>query len=136
MTTSATRSLHFMIALSAVVVLDRVAKLIVARDISLHENIQMIPGFFRLTHVENRGAALACSPIPFRMEDRRAGFIFDCRAGHRFCSSVAAFDATTGIGLALILERAVGKLSGPLLSGRVVDFLFSMSANINGRLST
>ena len=56
MTISATRGLHFVIAL-LVVVLDRVAKWVVARDISLHESIQVIPGFFRLTHVENRGAA-------------------------------------------------------------------------------
>ena len=56
MTTRATRGLHFVIAL-LVVVLDRAAKAIVAKDISLHETIQVIPGFFRLTHVENRGAA-------------------------------------------------------------------------------
>src|SRR5438046_9267970 len=56
MTTRATRGFHFAIAL-LVLVLDRAAKWIVARDISLHETIQVIPGFFRLTHVENRGAA-------------------------------------------------------------------------------
>src|SRR5579862_2203812 len=56
MTTSATRGFHFLIAL-LVVVLDRAAKWLVARDISLHESIPVIPGFFRITHVENRGAA-------------------------------------------------------------------------------
>src|SRR5260370_25217012 len=56
MTTRATRSFHFVIAL-LVLVLDRAAKWMVARDISLHDTIQIIPGFFPLTHVENRGAA-------------------------------------------------------------------------------
>ncbi len=56
MTTQSTRTLHFLIA-ALVVVLDRTAKWAVASNISLHDNIQIIPGVFRLTHVENRGAA-------------------------------------------------------------------------------
>ena len=56
MTTGTARGFHFLIAL-LVVALDRAAKWIVARDISLHDTISVIPGFFRLTHVENRGAA-------------------------------------------------------------------------------
>src|SRR5438552_14800386 len=50
------RSFHFLIALS-VVVLDRLAKWVVARNIALHDSVQVIPDFFRITHVENRGAA-------------------------------------------------------------------------------
>jgi signal peptidase II len=56
MTTQSARSFHFLIA-ALVVVLDQAAKWTVAKNISLHDNIQIIPGFFRLTHVENRGAA-------------------------------------------------------------------------------
>src|SRR6266566_9171363 len=56
MTTHATRSFHLAIAL-LVLVFDRAAKWVVAKNISLHDTIQIIPGFFRLTHVENRGAA-------------------------------------------------------------------------------
>jgi lipoprotein signal peptidase len=43
---------HFLIAV-LVVVLDRLTKWVVARDIALHDGIQIIPGFFRLTHEEN-----------------------------------------------------------------------------------
>ena len=59
------------------------------------------------------------------MEDRRAGPVFDCRAGHRLGLAVAeqSLDESTGIGLALILGGAVGNLWDRLLSGRVVDFL-------------
>ncbi len=50
------RRFHLLIALS-VVCLDRVTKWLVAKNISLHDGKQVIPGFFRITHVENRGAA-------------------------------------------------------------------------------
>ena len=52
----AMRKFHVLIALS-VLFLDRVAKWMIAKEIPLHESIQVIPDFFRLTHVENRGAA-------------------------------------------------------------------------------
>src|SRR5207237_2792572 len=52
----AMRKYHFLISFF-VVLLDRIAKLTVERNISLHESISIIPGFFRLTHVQNRGAA-------------------------------------------------------------------------------
>ncbi|MGH9549183.1 MAG: signal peptidase II, partial [Terriglobales bacterium] len=52
MTTHTTRGFHFLIA-GLVIVLDRAAKWAITKNISLHDNIQVIPGFFRLTHVEN-----------------------------------------------------------------------------------
>jgi signal peptidase II len=125
MTTSSARSFHFLIA-ALVVILDRAAKWAVASNISLHDNIQIIPGFFRLTHVENRGAAFgifADSPSEWKI------------AGLAMFSIVALTIVavllwrnnhsmnSTGIGLALILGGAVGNLWDRLLSGRVVDFL-------------
>src|SRR5437879_13710608 len=50
------RRYHLLIAVF-VVFLDRLAKWSVERSISLHDSVQIIPGFFRITHVENRGAA-------------------------------------------------------------------------------
>src|SRR5713101_2211853 len=125
MTIRVTRSFHFVIAM-LVVVLDRAAKWIVARDISLHDTIQIIPGFFRLTHVENRGAAFglfADSPsewkiaalVLFSIVALAIVAVLLWRNNHAMNS--------TGIGLALILGGAVGNLWDRLLSGRVVDFL-------------
>jgi len=51
------RKFHLLIA-AFVVVLDRLAKLTVVRKIPLHDGIQIIPGFYRLTHLEHRGAAV------------------------------------------------------------------------------
>src|SRR5438046_9818534 len=53
----AMRKFHFLIAVS-VLFLYRVAKWVIAKEIPLHDSIQVIPDFFRLTHVGNRGAAL------------------------------------------------------------------------------
>ena len=125
MTIRATRGFHFVIAL-LVIVLDRAAKWIVARDIALHDTIQVIPGFFRLTHVENRGAAFglfADSPsewkitvlVLFSIVALAIVSVLLWRNSHSMQS--------TGIGLALILGGAVGNLWDRLLSGRVVDFL-------------
>ena len=62
------RKRHLLIAL-AVLVLDRVTKWIVVHTIALDDAIPIIPGFFRLTHLENTGAAFslfADSTSPFR----------------------------------------------------------------------
>src|SRR5512141_1815036 len=52
----AMRKYHFLIAI-LVIVLDRMSKWLVAGSINLHDSISVLPGFFRLTHVQNSGAA-------------------------------------------------------------------------------
>ena len=59
---------HLLIAL-AVVVLDRITKWVIVQTIALDDVISIIPGLFRLTHLENTGAAFslfADSTSPFR----------------------------------------------------------------------
>src|ERR1700756_1136951 len=58
MTNSSARATHFLLAL-LVVLLDRWTKHIVATHIAMYSHIQIIPGFFRLTHTENTGAAFS-----------------------------------------------------------------------------
>lgn len=119
------RRFHLVIAL-LVVCLDRATKWMVAKDISLHDSVLVVPGFFRLTHVENRGAAFglfADSPgqwkiamlVLFSIVALIVVLALLWRNSHAMTS--------TGIGLALILGGAVGNLWDRLLNGRVVDFL-------------
>jgi signal peptidase II len=119
------RKFHVLIAL-LIVLLDRASKWIVARDISLHDSIPIIPHVFYLTHTENRGAAFglfAESPSPWKIGmlilfSVVALVIVSAllwRSGHAM--------TTTGVGLSLILGGAVGNLWDRLLHGRVVDFL-------------
>ena len=119
------RKYHFLIALF-VVALDRVTKWTIAHRLSLHDSIPVIPGFFRIIHAENPGAAFgifADSPsewkvgllIAFSIVALLIVSLLLWKSSHRL--------TTTGIGLSLILGGAVGNLWDRLISRRVVDFL-------------
>ncbi|HZE26620.1 MAG TPA: signal peptidase II [Terriglobales bacterium] len=121
----AIRKYHFLIAFF-VVLLDRLAKLAVERKIPLHDGIQIIPGFFRLTHLENRGAAFglfADSPSQWKV-----GILVLFSVAALVVVSVLLWKSshamsTTGVGLALILGGAIGNLWDRLAAGHVTDFL-------------
>ena len=118
------RKYHFLIAL-IVVVADRASKWLVARSIPLHDSVSVLPGVFRLTHVQNSGAAFGLFAesssewkvallILFSMLALVVVSALLWKNSHRI--------TTTGVGLALILGGAVGNLWDRLLSGHVVDF--------------
>jgi signal peptidase II len=119
------RKYHFLIAFF-VVLLDRIAKLTVEKKILLHDSISVIPGFFRITHVENRGAAFglfADSPSEWKI----AVLVLFSLVALVIVSTLLWKNShsitTTGVGLALILGGAIGNLWDRLFSGHVVDFL-------------
>jgi signal peptidase II len=121
----AMRRFHFLIAF-LVVVLDRLSKLAVERNLSLHDSISLIPGFFRLTHVENRGAAFglfADSPSEWKI----AGLVLFSVIALVIVATLLWKNShsmtITGVGLSLILGGAIGNLWDRLVSGHVVDFL-------------
>jgi signal peptidase II len=119
------RKFHFLIALF-VVVLDRLAKLAVERNIPLHDGIQIIPGFFRLTHLENRGAAFglfADSPSPWKIGTLVLFSVIALIVVSTLLWKNSHTMSTTGVGLALILGGAVGNLWDRLTAGHVTDFL-------------
>lgn len=110
----------------AVLILDRFTKWLVVRNIALEDTISIIPGLFRLTHLENTGAAFSLfaeSPSPFK-------------TALLVVVSVAAliivalllwarrrdFNATT-LALSLIMGGALGNLWDRLADGKVTDFL-------------
>jgi signal peptidase II len=119
------RKFHLLIAVM-VVLLDRLTKLAVARNISLHDSVQIIPDFFRLTHVENRGAAFglfADSPSEWKVWMLVLFSVVALIVVSALLWRNSHSLNTTGIGLSLILGGAIGNLWDRLLSGRVVDFL-------------
>src|SRR5712692_11079508 len=116
------RKYHFLIAL-CVIALDRVTKWTVAHRLSLHDSIPVIPGFFRIIHAENPGAAFgifADSPsewivgllILFSLIALLIVSALLWKNSHSLTS--------TGIGLSLILGGAVGNLWDRLVSAIVV----------------
>lgn len=125
MTTNSARSIHFLLAL-LIVLLDRWTKRLVAARIAMYSHIQIIPGFFRLTHTENTGAAFslfADSPSHWK-----TALLIGFSVVAMIIVSVMLWKQTraltiTGIALSLILGGAVGNLWDRIATGRVVDFL-------------
>src|ERR1700733_8408814 len=125
MTKNAARGIYLLIAL-IVVLLDRWTKNVVAQRIALYSHIPIIPGFFRLTHTENTGAAFslfADSPAPWK-----TALLIAFSGVALVVVSVLLWrnnhaQVATGIGLSLIMGGALGNLWDRATNGRVVDFL-------------
>ena len=119
------RTFHFLLAL-IVILLDRWSKRLVAADVAMYPHIQVIPGFFRMTHTENTGAAFslfADSPSHWK-----TALLIGFSVVAMVIVSVLLWKQSqavtiTGIALALILGGAVGNLWDRIARGRVVDFL-------------
>jgi signal peptidase II len=119
------RAIHFFIAL-IVLLLDRWTKHLVSVHIPLYTHIQIVPGFFRLTHTENTGAAFSL------FADSPAHWKTGMLIAFSLVALVIVFAllwtntrplTSAGIALSLILGGALGNLWDRLASGRVVDFL-------------
>ena len=117
---------YFFLIAALVIALDRYTKWLIAHRLTMHDSITVIPGFFRIIHTENPGAAFglfADSPAQWKVA---VLIIFSLLAlavvstllwknSHRLTS--------TGVGLSLILGGAIGNLWDRIVSRHVVDFL-------------
>jgi signal peptidase II len=121
----AMRKYHLLIAF-LVVLLDRLSKRLVASRISMHDSIRVIPGFFRITHVENTGAAFglfADSPSEWKIAMLVLFSLVALVIVVALLWKNSHSLTTTGVGLSLILGGAIGNLWDRLVNGKVVDFL-------------
>jgi len=119
------RSLYLLLS-AAVLLADRLTKMLVESSFTLHEIRTVIPGFFQLVYVRNPGIAfslLADSPSPLKTFVLVGLSLLALAAVawllwtadpalHRLCT-----------GLALIMGGAMGNLLDRILDGSVVDFL-------------
>ena len=120
----AMRKYHFLIAM-LVILLDRLSKWLVAGRIMLHDSIPVLPGFFRLTHVQNSGAAFglfADSSSEWKVAILIMFSVLALAVVSALLWKNSHSMTITGVGLSLILGGAVGNLWDRLLSGHVVDF--------------
>lgn len=126
MSRSALRSIYFLVS-AAVIVLDRLTKHIVARNIELNfGSVSVIPNFFSITHVENTGAAFSLfADWPQRVRvPMLVGFsVVAMLVVAYLLWSSAKKPSWTGFALAFILGGAIGNLYDRILYGRVTDFL-------------
>src|SRR3954462_5378878 len=125
MSTSRARTVHFLLALF-VVMLDRWTKRLVAARLAMYAHIQVIPGFFRITHTENTGAAFslfADSPSHWKTAMLISFSVIAMIVVSVLLWKQSRVLTMSGIALSLILGGAVGNLWDRVASGRVVDFL-------------
>ncbi len=121
------RRLWLLLLAFAIVAFDRLTKWLVAAHIELGDAVTVIPHVFRISHVENPGAAFSLfndSSSPERVRWMLLGFsllaavlvlIFLVRLGRRV--------TTTSVALALILGGALGNAYDRWRFGYVIDFL-------------
>lgn len=119
------RKYHITIA-GGIVILDRLTKWLVSQRITLHDSVDVIPGVFRLTHVQNQGAAFGLfseSPSEFKV----AMLILFSVAALAVVSALLWKNGdamnTTAVALSLVAGGALGNLWDRVASGRVIDFL-------------
>ena len=110
----------------AVVLLDRISKLLVIRRIPLAEEISIIPGLFQLSHWENTGAAFSIF-ADSSSRWRTAGLIaFSAVAVAVLCYLLWKHGPkldVTAVCLCLILGGALGNLWDRIAKATVTDFL-------------
>ena len=106
--------------------LDQVTKLLVLQNLPLGSHIPIVPGFFNLVHVHNKGAAfslLNSIPVGFT----RPFFIITTGlvlgvVGY-FWWRLPTANWPAALGYSLIMAGAVGNLIDRVRLGEVVDFL-------------
>ncbi len=121
------RRLWLVLLALAVVAVDRLTKWLVAAHVELGDAITVIPHVFRISHVENQGAAFSLfndSSSPARVRWMLLAFsimaavlvlVFLLRLGRRV--------TTTSVALALIFGGALGNAYDRWRFGYVIDFL-------------
>ncbi len=110
----------------AVVLLDQASKLAVTRWIPLHGTVTVIPGFFDLVHIRNRGMAFGilnrpdASPAYYLLVGGTIAAVILLLFWFR---KTAGSNPRAGFGLSLIIGGAVGNLIDRVRLREVVDFL-------------
>jgi signal peptidase II len=106
--------------------LDQASKLLVDAQIGYADRVEVIEGFFYLTHVRNPGAAfglLSDGPTQIRLGFFLTISVVAIGIVLSFFRKLAPGDRLSALALGCILGGAVGNLLDRILRGEVVDFL-------------
>ncbi len=117
---------YYFILVIILLLTDQVTKALIARNIFLNSSVEVIPGFFQLVHIHNRGAI----------------FGFFNQSGNQLVYFVLTLASLTALGLviyyfyktpadekilrlslSLILAGALGNFFDRVFRGYVIDFL-------------
>jgi len=116
---------YFLLAFVLVAV-DQVTKAIVAGRVTLYQSIPVIPGFFNITRIHNKGAIFGT----FSQAGNSLVFVLLTAASLAALGFVVyyffktpATDTLMKIALTLIMAGALGNQFDRLVRGHVIDFL-------------
>jgi signal peptidase II len=122
------RKLPWLLLISAVIIAaDRITKMIVSSRVPLGEGVLVIPGFFRITHWLNEGAAFSLFADSASPNAVRWGLIaFSALAAIAVLIALVRLGSRmtlVTVALALVLGGALGNLHDRVFYGSVVDFI-------------
>lgn len=128
MSFSPPRKLPWLLLISAlIIVADRFTKTLVSSHIALGDAITVVPGFLRMTHWLNEGAAFSLFADSASPNVVRWGLIaFSAIAGLAVLIALVRLGSRislTTVALALVLGGAIGNLHDRIRYGSVVDFI-------------
>ena len=115
-----------LLAFTASLSLDVLTKFIVARHLVYSDKIEVVEGFFYLTHVRNPGAAFglfASAPASWRLGFFIAISLLALGIVVSFFRKLAPGDRLSSLALGFIAGGALGNLLDRIFRHEVVDFL-------------
>lgn len=105
---------------------DQVTKMLIARNIFLNSSVEVIPGFFQLVHIRNRGAIFGL----FNQSGNQLVYLILTLASLTALGLVIYYFFKTPVdekflmvSLSLILAGALGNFIDRIIRGYVIDFL-------------
>jgi signal peptidase II len=117
---------YLLLISASILALDLLSKSVIKERIPLYGDVDVIPGLFRLTHLENPGAAFSLFADSSGPWIGRLLILFSILAlaviSFLLWRHGRTFD-TTALALALFLGGTLGNLCDRLVRGRVTDFL-------------
>jgi signal peptidase II len=116
----------YFLLIGVLLVLDQVSKGWIAAKLGLYETIKVIPGFFNITHVRNKGAVFG---VFNHLPGNTVALLLLALSLLAFALVLAYFLKTppeqklTRFTLALVMAGALGNQIDRIFRGSVIDFL-------------
>lgn len=120
------RRFFYFLFILLILIVDQFSKFLIIRNVPLFSELTIIPHFFNLTHVHNRGAIFGFfsqsgSQLVYYLL-MLASFVALCLVIYYFFKT-SAKETFSEISLSLILAGALGNLIDRIFRGYVIDFL-------------